>query len=69
MRLRSGVAMTVVWASATAPIGPPAWAPPYATGAALKKKKEEEEDRGKRNHTRKEAAVDAQRPQPIGQSC
>ena len=51
MRLRSGVAMTVVWASATAPIGPPAWAPPYATGAALKKKKKKKKKKEEKEIT------------------
>ena len=35
-RLRSGVAVAVVSAAATAPIGPLAWEPPYAAGAGLK---------------------------------
>ena len=38
-RLRSPVAVTVVQAEATALIGPLAWEPPYALGAALEKAK------------------------------
>ena len=39
---RGGLDLAVLWLwcrqAATAPIGPLAWEPPYATGAALKKK-------------------------------
>ena len=38
---RCGSDSTLLWfwcrLASTAPIGPPAWEPPYATGAALKK--------------------------------
>ena len=39
--LRSGVAVAVGRLAATAPIGPLAWGPSYATGAALKRQKNE----------------------------
>ena len=37
MQLGSHVAVVVAQASATAPIRPLAWKPPYAAGAAIKK--------------------------------
>ena len=37
-RLRSGVAVTVVWPAVVAPIRPLAWEPPYAASAVLKNK-------------------------------
>ena len=39
MQLSSRVAVAVAWLAATAPIGPLAWEPPHATGAALEKAK------------------------------
>ena len=36
-RLGSGIAVAAVSAGAVAPIRPPAWEPPCATGAALKR--------------------------------
>ena len=39
MQLRSGIAMALVQAVATAPIRPLAWEPPYATCATLEKTK------------------------------
>ena len=44
MQLASGVAVAV--AVATAPIGPLAWEPSYAMGAALKRPKKERKRRG-----------------------
>ena len=38
-QLKSGVALAVVQASATSPMGPLAWELPYATGVAVKRKK------------------------------
>ena len=39
MQLGSGVAVAACRWAATAPTGPQAWEPPYATGTALKKTK------------------------------
>ena len=40
MWLGSGLAVAVVWVTATALIRPLAWEPPYALGEALKRQKE-----------------------------
>ena len=45
-RRGSDLALLWLWCrpAATAPIGPLAWEPPYAAGAALKRKKKKEEE-------------------------
>ena len=54
MGRRHGLDPSVLWLwcrpVATAPVGPLAWEPPYATGAALEKKKERERGREERIH-------------------
>ena len=47
-RLRSGVAVTVVWPAVVAPIRPLAWEPPYAAGTALKSKKKKKKKKKKK---------------------
>ena len=54
---RHGLDLTLLWLwlwlwcrpAATAPIGPLAWEPPYATGAAIKKKEKEKEKKERRS--------------------
>ena len=43
----SGLALLWCRPAATGPIGPPAWEPPYAAGAALRKKEEERETKSR----------------------
>ena len=45
MWLGSHVVMAVEYLAATAPTGPLAWEPPYATGAALKKRQKKKKER------------------------
>ena len=49
---RSGSDLVLLWLwcrlAAVAPMGPLAWEPAYATGAALKEKKERERERERR---------------------
>ena len=49
-RCSSDLALLWLWCgpAAVAPIQPPAWEPPYATGAALKRKKKKERKKKKR---------------------
>ena len=48
MQLRSQVAVAVVYPATTAPIGPLAWVPPYAVGAALEKAKRQKAKKPKK---------------------
>ena len=47
LRLGSDLALLWLWCrpEATAPIGPLAWEPPYAMGAALKKRRKKEKEK------------------------